>query len=339
MTLIQSGSWNAERLAAELKTTVRNVYRDLKMLEGAGIPYYYDAESASYRMSQRFFMPPVDLTVPECLALVAAASQIGGRDQVPFLKPLEQAAQKIVAQLPEALKEHLVDAQKHMAIELARYGPSEEVRDVYDRVRVAIEQRRALRCLYESGRRGRNHDGEAFVFEPYCLFWGQRAWYAVGFHHGRGEVRTLKLNRFSRVQTTDRPYAIPDDFSMRGHLGKAWRMIRGDRTYKVEVQFDAAFAENVTETIWHETQKVEEQDDGSVLMRFEVDGLDEIVWWILSMGPHCRVRRPAILARQVRDLASRTAEAYGGEGSKETRQSASEGKAANKGRRREAKTG
>jgi len=315
LTLIRSGCWNATQLAEELGTTVRNVYRDLKMLEGAGIPYYFDKELGCYQIRREFFLPPVDLTVEESLALLAAAVQIGGREQIPFLEPLERASQKVLAHLPEPVKEHLNDTREHLAIELARYGPGEEVRDVYRDVRAAIGTRRALCCSYESAGSGRGgtHDGECFRFDPYCLYWGQRAWYAVGFHHGRDEVRTLKLNRFVSVQRTDQPYVIPSSFSLQQHLGKAWRMIRGERTYRVELHFDADFAETVTDTRWHPSQAEEWLPDGSVSLRFEVDGLDEIVWWVLSMGPHCVVRKPAELARRVRDLAAKTAGLYGEE--------------------------
>lgn len=322
MTLIRSGRWDAKLLASELGTTVRNVYRDLKMLEGAGIPYYFDKELGCYQIRREFFLPPVDLTLQEALALVAAAAQIGGREQIPFLEPLAKASQKVLAHLPEPVKEQLSDAREHLAIELARYGPSGEVRDVYRDVQAAIATRRSLRCSYESAGSGRPgiHDGECFRFDPYCLYWGQRAWYAVGVHHGRNEVRTLKLNRFVSVQQTDQPYVIPSDFSLQQHLGKAWRMIRGGRTYRIELLFDPEFAENVSDTRWHETQQEQWLDDGSVVLRFEVDGLDEIVWWVLSMGPHCVVRKPAELARRVRDLAMSTADLYGAQQSSNARQ-------------------
>ena len=41
-----------------------------------------------------------------------------------------------------------------------------------------------------------------------------------------------------------------------------------------------------------------------MIFRCKVDGLDEIVWWILSMGPHCVVNKPPELADWVRELAA-----------------------------------
>jgi predicted DNA-binding transcriptional regulator YafY len=80
-------------------------------------------------------------------------------------------------------------------------------------------------------------------------------------------------------------------------------MIRGSTTYDVELLFDAEFAETISDTHWHATQDTDNRPDGSMLFRCKVDGLDEIVWWIMSMGPHCVVKKPKVLAQQVKSLA------------------------------------
>jgi predicted DNA-binding transcriptional regulator YafY len=149
-----------------------------------------------------------------------------------------------------------------------------------------------------------------FLFEPYTLLFSQRAWYTIGHHGQRGEVRCLKLNRFSQCQLTEMTYEIPKGFTVGKHLGNAWRMIRGRKTYEVELHFDAEFAETVADTHWHPTQETIWQDDGSLIFRCKVDGLDEIVWWILSMGPHCVVKKPTELAERVRDLAAGIVKKY-----------------------------
>ncbi len=102
---------------------------------------------------------------------------------------------------------------------------------------------------------------------------------------------------------TDLTYDIPKGFAVARHLGNAWRMIRGDKSRDVELLFDKEFAETVADTHWHKTQEVIWRDDGSMSVRCTVDGLDEIVWWVLSMGPHYVVKRPAELARRVQELA------------------------------------
>ncbi len=343
ITLIQSGGrWDARALARECGTTERTVYRDLNMLEGAGVPYYLDEETGGYRIRREFFMPPVELTLEEALALVCLGEHVGEGEQIPLLEPAARAVAKVRGQLPAGITGPLEQVAPHVEIKLAASMPRDGVTDVYQLVRWAIGNRRALRCAYErprgrSGRegqspartaRGRAAEGdgelsirpgdggngaeEDFLFRPYCLFFSQRAWYAIGRHSGRSGLRCLKLNRFTRMTQTDTPYAIPEDFSLKTYLGKAWRMIPGDRVYRVELHVDAEFAETVADTHWHDTQEVEWLDDGSILLRCEVAGLDEIVWWILGMGPHCTVRRPKMLGDRVRRLSRATSDNYAG---------------------------
>ena len=159
--------------------------------------------------------------------------------------------------------------------------------------------------------RGQSHAADAkFRFDPYALYFGQRAWYVVGYHHGHGQIRTLKLSRFTCCRTIGRPYAIPDDFSLAVHFGKAWRMMTSGTIYAIKLHFDAAVAETVADTHWHDTQQVEERENGSAVITFEVDGLAEIVYWILSYGPHCRVLEPPELVEKVREMHKAAAEQY-----------------------------
>ena len=156
-------------------------------------------------------------------------------------------------------------------------------------------------------------DGAAasFVLRPYALWYCQRAWYVVGLRSDRPEPRVLKLGRFTACALTDQPFAIPDGFALRDLLGNAWRMVRGDTRHHVAVRFEPRFSETASETRWHPTQR-EAWDDAHerVTLHFDVDGLDEIVWWVLGYGPNATVLEPAELATRVRQLAVETAARY-----------------------------
>lgn len=319
LTLIQGGGgWTPRRLAQECDTTERTIYRDLKMLHGAGIPYFFDEQRKTYAVRKDFFMPPVQLTLEESLALAALAEQVGGREQIPFTEAAARGIAKIRGQLPSTIRDELEKIEANLSIQLAASNPPEAAADVYAVVRTALSRRRALRCEYESiagnGKAdpaaGGNSGGGLFMFKPYALFFGQRAWYAIGHHGGRSEVRCLKLTRFTRIEATDDHYVIPADFSLSSQLGNAWRMIRGQTRYDVEVQFDAMFAETIADTHWHKTQDVVWRDDGTIVFSCSVDGLEEIVWWVLSMGPHCVVTKPPELVDRIRDLVKRLYQLY-----------------------------
>ena len=300
------GAWTAAKLAREFDVTERTIYRDLDVLRGAGIPCDFDEDAGGYRVRRDYFLPPVDLTPKEALALVAIGEQVAHREQIPLLGAAFSAIAKVRCNLPADLQDEVAGFGSHVAIDLAAAGPHEGYDDVYEKVRGALAARRVLLCRYESVRSTieRAGDDDLFELRPYTLFFGQRAWYVIG-HHGRhDEIRCLKLNRFSTVNETDRPYAVPDGFSLRSYLGNAWRMIPGEPTYDVELRFDALFAETIDDTRWHETQETDlDEKTGTLTFRCTVDGLDEIKWWVLGMGPHCLVVSPPELAREVEALA------------------------------------
>lgn len=313
ITLVQSGGrWNARRLAEELGATERSIYRDLKVLDKVGIPLQFDEQRKSYVIARDFFLPPVQLRPDEAMALVALAEQVAGLEQIPHLKPGLRAAQKLRAQLPPAIRSHLEKSDGRLSIRLAASSPPESTQDAFGKVHTAIESRRQLEVSYESPRAAREGAGgsKPFRLDPYELWFNLRAWYVIGFSHKHGEVRNFKLSRFDRLQVTQQRFTIPASWSLEKHLGHAWRMIRGRPRYEVELRFDAEFADTIDETRWHFTQQTELLDDGSLKFTATVDGLDELVWWVMSMGPHCRVIRPRQLAERVRELAERTAGLY-----------------------------
>lgn len=314
ITLIQGhGDLNPARLAEKYGVSKQTIFRDLRALERAGVPLSFNPETNGYEIGKDFFLLPVQLTVDEALAICALGEQVAGREQVPYLSVAARAVEKVRGYLPATLREHVEQLQGHIEIHLACSSHAGEAQDVYERVRRAIATKRALRCRYESAgaMAGKpSKSVKSFRFDPYTLMFSQRAWYAIGLHHGHNEIRTLRLSRFTEVTPLDKPYAIPDDFKLSKHLGNAWRMIRGQPTYDIEIVFDSEFADTISETQWHRTQKTIENEDGTLTFRARVDGLDEITWWVLSMGPHCVVRKPKELARRVRELAAQMVALY-----------------------------
>ena len=316
IALVQSSRYsNAADLAHECQTSERNIFRDLQQLQGAGVPIVYDETVGGYRLANQFFMPPVHLTAEEALALSALCEHIGKHDQIPFLKAAWRALHKIESQLPTDIQDEMAQQSRDVHIHTAPAMPPDGHQDVYEAVQSALASRRALRCKYEPATTAGpvDRDDETFEFHPYALLFSVRAWYAIGLHCGRGsggEIRSLKLSRFSKVKPTHIKYEIPDDFNMQEHLGNAWRMIRDGDDVQVRIEFDEEFAQTVSDTQWHRTQDIVWHADGSCTFTCTVAGLSEIEWWVLSMGPHAKVHAPQELADRVKKLARETAAVY-----------------------------
>jgi proteasome accessory factor B len=311
----QNEAGSAADLASLFHISERTLYRDLQVLGDLGIPCYHDPEQGRYRIRRDYFLPPVQLTASEALALTALAGETALPGQIALTGPAARALEKIKGQLPAQVLQRVQQLEDHIEIRLPPTGThGDEIQDVYSRVQQAIATRRALKCAYESLNHAEAAAGAAgeadFFFEPYALTYDQRAWYTIGRHDGRDAVRQLKLSRFTRIELTDRPYEIPADFSIDAFRGGAWRMIRGTESHEVAIDFDAKMAETVQDTQWHRTQTITYHDDGSLTFHCQVEGLDEIVWWVLGYGPYAKVRQPEALARRVAQLALQTASRY-----------------------------
>lgn len=166
MTLVQGDpSWTVARLALECGKSERTVYRDIRMLIAAGIPIHFDEESKAYSIQRDFFMKSLELTLEESLAMLALAKYIGQDEQVPFTKPAVQAMAKVRNQLPLKIQKALDDLDQHMAVALAKAGPHDGCKDVYDRVQNAISKRLALKCRYESPS-GQGRANKSFLLKP-----------------------------------------------------------------------------------------------------------------------------------------------------------------------------
>ena len=136
------------------------------------------------------------------------------------------------------------------------------------------------------------------------LHFYKRGWYVLAFSEQHDEVRMFKLSRIEELEPSDEVFA-PFHFSIDAYLDDAWGIIPEGRKYNVVLQFSDRVARNVAEVRWHKTQQSQFQPDGSCVLRFRVNGLREIKWWIIGYGDQVVVREPPELRDAIRAIAQR----------------------------------
>ena len=308
ITLLQGRRfYNADQLAADCQVSRRTIYRDLGMVEKAGIPFFYDGEGGGYRIHQTALLPAINLNLEEALALVLMASELGRTGRLPLFQPARDAAAKIESALPLGLRTTLGSLVRHMAVRTGPVARHNALHRTYDEVRRAILRSETLDCTYISF-----HDAAQIRtrLDPYWLLFNERAWYVIGHSHRDRAIRTFKLGRFKAIAPTGERFRQPKGLTLEKHLGNAWRMIRGEKSYEVDLKFSPLVGPNVAEVAWHPTQRIRWDDDGAVHFTATVDGLDEIVWWVLGYGPHAEVLRPKALRDRIRATAEQMLALY-----------------------------
>lgn len=308
VNLLQSGrAMTANELADDLQVSRRTVFRDLNALEMAHIPYYYDAVTKGYRISQTFFLPPVNLTLAEAMALLVMTTRLGKDAGLPLLRQGTHAAAKIESVLPAPVREHVGSVLNRLSVRLPAAADHGGLDAAFDALSRAIAERRVCTMTYESFLEGKAID---VTLHPLRLAFIGRAWYVLAWTPAEKAVRTYKLIRAKDLQMTPQTFAAAPDAHLEDHFGQAWSMIPEGKIYKIHLHFKAMVAGNVAEVRWHDTQEVQHNNDGSIEFHAEVDGLREITWWILGYADQVKVIKPKALARRVAEAAARTAEQY-----------------------------
>jgi len=312
ITLLQSGrDLTANDLAEELDVSRRTIFRDLNMLEMAHIPYYFDEARGSYRISRHFFLPPVNLTVTEALAMLVLTGKMRSSTRLPLLSEGARAAMKLETALPEAIRRQVGSIVDNVHFSPAPAARHEGLDATFDRLAEAIAGRDTCRMVYISF-----HERKQITIQvhPLRLVFAGRAWYLIAYSVRHKEIRTFKLSRIRKLTATGKAFVPPEDAELDSYFGDAWSMIPEGRIYNVHLHFNAKVAGNVAEVEWHHSQRVEWNDDGSAEFFVRVDGLGEILWWILGYGEQVEVIAPAQLRKNVTKVASAVLRKYRGEG-------------------------
>lgn len=314
ITLISSGRrFDADGLARELGVSRRTVFRDLNTLSHANIPYYYDEDANAYTINRQFFLPAVNLTLDEALALLLASRKMIGQIPLPLFEQASRAAIKIESGLPRALQDQCGSIIDKLDVRLPAVAEDRTLDDMFRRLRVAIEQQRKVLLLYESlydaGNRHPLGKTIETVVSPYRLVFVHRAWYLIGHSKFHKQTRTFKLSRINKLKILEEMFAA-SDFNLDDYLGDAWIMIPEGKRYNVELIFSPKVSRNVAEVNWHRTQTYEFLDDGSLRFRVTVDGLNEISWWIMGYADQVKVAKPAKLARMIQTVAKKIVSFY-----------------------------
>jgi predicted DNA-binding transcriptional regulator YafY len=106
------------------------------------------------------------------------------------------------------------------------------------------------------------------------------------------------LDRIKMMNITDDTFEIPSDFDLETYMQSPFKVIHA-KPVKVTIRFDKKAAGYIKEKIWHHTQQIEPQKDGSIIFSAEVAGTDEVKHWVMSWGTSAEVLDPAFLREEI----------------------------------------
>jgi predicted DNA-binding transcriptional regulator YafY len=292
LELIQGKArYGPKEIAAELEVSERTVFRDLNVLELAGVPWSFDKEHHHYWVRPGYLFPALNLSDDEMIGQ-ATATAITNAPGLDVTKGAAPATRKLWATSREQASKLLDDVEKVTAVLDLKLADHSRSHETIRTIQWALCQGRKLTGTYASPYEPKP---KRLDLHPYRLCLVRQAWYLVARPNHSDQPQTYRVTRFQTLRPSDAPSVVPDDFDLKAYFGNAWGVYRGNESYHVQVRFCRDASDLVTETIWHSTQTVERHEDGSVTLGFVVDGLTEIVHWVLAWSGRVTVVNPSEL--------------------------------------------
>jgi predicted DNA-binding transcriptional regulator YafY len=296
LQLVQGRSrWNSASLASELECSERTVFRDLQVLQVAGVPWYFDQQAQCYQVRSDYRFPALNLTEAEVLgqAVTTILGEAPGLNIGPGARP---TTEKLAATSRDTAQRILAEASQLVAVLDLKLADHARHQEIIRSIQWALLQRKQVIGRYQSPYKA---NAVSLRLHPYRLCLVKQAWYLIGRPADRDAPQTYRVTRFTSLRMMDLDADVPADFDLKAYFGNAWGVYRGGTSYCVEVAFTHDAAPLVTETIWHHSQEVRRHKDGTATLTFQVDGLEEILWWVLGWSGRVRVINPPELREMV----------------------------------------
>ncbi len=297
-------------ISSDLEVPVRTVYRDLEAIQEAGFPLLTDKiDKKSYWQLMEGFKAsfPLPLTTTELMSLHMSRDILRIFEGTVFQESIESLFAKVKASLPDETIRYIDNISARLKV---GFGPPKEYqsfREIISTISDATAQRRQVEILYTALSTGRD---TMRCVDPYQVWAMNGCFYLIGHCHLRDAVRTFVMDRIKGLTVLEENFQFPEDFSLDDYLQTAFRVMRGNPEL-VKVWFRPSAAQVVRERIWHPTQEIREQEDGSLMVSLEVPISYEVISWVLGFGSAAKVIEPGSLCERIRRELEYSLKMYG----------------------------
>ena len=179
----------------------------------------------------------------------------------------------------------------------SRPGPQVRVRaDLLGVIGVALKGPHVLTVAYAGGR---DLDRERRL-EPHGLLLGTRRYLVAREAGGNGQMQHYRLDRITSARLEADSFARDPGFDLTTHAARAFGSFHADAEYEEVIwRFTAAAAPTAREFLFHPTQEMTEEADGSITVRFTASGHLEMAWHLYMWGEAVEVLAPEPLRAMV----------------------------------------
>ena len=285
---------SAGQLACELDCHSRTVYRDLEALQAAGFPLYTEqagGKSLWSILDANQNRMPLPLNLTELMALYFSRNMLKVLKGTAIYDSLVGLFEKVKATLPPGYIAYLDKLGQSLEVGVKAYKPYQHFQTILTQVNEATQDQRYIEIEYFSMRR---QELTRRRIAPYKVWFYDETFYVIGFCELRQSVRLFVIDRIGKLSICEEHFELPQDFDANEFMQPSFGVFQGE-TVEVRIRFTQEVAGYIQEKIWHPTQTLSLEDDGSLIFSVQVAGIEEIKYWVLKWGASAEVLEPEAL--------------------------------------------
>ena len=153
-------------------------------------------------------------------------------------------------------------------------------------IREAINSNRRIEAKY---------NGNKKLFSPYGIVYGSQI-YLIAVENDKKDPYVYLLHKFKDIKMTADTFD-KGDFDIKKYTNRSFGVYQNE-IIKVELLFDKRIREDVLNFNFHPTQKLKENPDGTVTVKFKASGPLEIIWHLFKWGDEVKIISPKTLKEQ-----------------------------------------
>ncbi|HOK18842.1 MAG TPA: WYL domain-containing transcriptional regulator [Caldisericia bacterium] len=308
---IREGTFpNVEYLSKEEEVSERTIKRDIQTLKYTlDAPISYSKSRNGYYLTKNWEFPFPELSTGEILTLFIANNLLKDLKGTPLYETGLTLSKKLEKLLPERVSIKDREIEEMLSISFQPIKIKKDIVDIFDKLFNSIRERNSVLIKYYTI--SRDEETERIV-DPYHLYNFEGVWYLVAYCHKRGEVRDFALDRINGITVLKEKFNFKEDFNIKEYLQKSFRIYKGNED-EFTLLFDPYQAKWIKERIWHNSQKISENPDGSLILKIK-GNKEEIKRWIIGYGKHVLVLEPESFREEIINELDELSEKYKNKG-------------------------
>ncbi len=277
----------SRRTAERLRDSILNVLPQVDEIET-------DGREKHWGFTSRYLNEFVYFSPEEIATLEALKENIKYKDK-------KQALEGIITKLKAISRKNILGVEDAIEFILKTEGCAVSQKPCYkidlqilDLIRQAIKENKKIKATYRDKEK---------VLSPLGIIYGSNI-HLIALE-GTGEhPYNYAMHRFSKVELTKQTFD-KGDFDIKEYANRSFGIYQ-NKIIKVELLFIPKVKEDVLNHYFHPSQKIKENKDGSITVKFNASGTHEIIWHLFKWSDNVKIISPKSLKDEYLDWLTRS---------------------------------